>query len=190
LLRTPLKTTICYNFANKIDICKRSSCCKQVFFELTHRHQELNERDPLIALNKWIELEGFIETLQLVRRKKRKNKSGRKPFDEVLMFKALVLQHCYNLSDDDLEYQIRDCYSFCRFLGPSPERKVPDAKTIWLFREQLVQLDLMKILFNDFPLQLEEQGYTAKKGQIVDASFVDIPKQRNTREENQQIKSG
>jgi IS5 family transposase len=72
------------------------------------------------------------------------------------MFKALVLQHCYNLSDDDLEYQIRDCYSFCRFLGPSPETKVPDAKTIWLFREQLVQLDLMKILFNDFPLQLEE----------------------------------
>jgi IS5 family transposase len=106
------------------------------------------------------------------------------------MFKVLVLQHLYNLSDDELEYQVRDRYSFCRFLGLSPEGRIPDAKTIWLFREHLVQCNLMTGLFKDFDYQLQEQGYKARKGQIVDASFVDVPKQRNTREENAQIKEG
>ena len=104
--------------------------------------------------------------------------------------KGLVLQHLYNLSDDEVEYQIRDRYSFCRFLGLLPEELIPDAKTIWLFKEQLVKCDLMKRLFNDFNEQLDDQGYKARKGQIVDASFVDVPKQRNSRSENAEIKEG
>ena len=135
-------------------------------------------------------MEKFRDTLTIIRKKERKSNAGRKPFDVVLMFKVLVLQHLYNLSDDQIEYQIRDRYTFCRFLGLTPEGIVPDAKTVWVFREQLVQLDLMKELFNDFDYQLGEHGYKAQKGQIVDASFVDVPKQRNTREENQQIKAG
>ena len=102
-----------------------------------------------------------------------------------MMFKILVLQHLYNVSDDQIEYQIRDRYSFCRFLGFTPSEKIPDAKTIWLFREQLVRHDIMKELFYDFDRQLNDQGYKAQKGQIVD-----VPKQRNTREENKQIKEG
>lgn len=106
------------------------------------------------------------------------------------MFKVLVIQHLYNISDDETEYMIRDRYSFCRFLGLSPEDNVPDAKTIWLFREQLVQHQLMDTLFEQFNLKLDQMGYQARKGQIVDASFVDVPKQRNNREENAQIKAG
>lgn len=105
------------------------------------------------------------------------------------MFKILVLQHLYNLSDDEVEYQIRDWYSFCCFFGLSQEGTVPDEKTAWLFRESLVKYDLMKALFNDFDYQLDEQGYKALKGQIVDASFVDAPKLRNTREENTEVKA-
>ena len=108
----------------------------------------------------------------------------------VLMFKALVLQHLYNLSDEELEFQIRDRYSFCRFLGLMPEDRVPDAKTIWLFREQLTRHKLIKELFDEFQLQLQRQGFKACKGQIIDASLVDAPKQRNNREENAQIKAG
>ena len=160
------------------------------FFDLDERLQKLNESDPLVSLDKLIDWENFRETLAKVREKERKSNAGLKPFDVFLMFKLLVLQHLYNLSDDQTEYQIRDRYSFCRFLGLSPEGKVPDAKTIWVFREQIVQLDLMKALFDDFDYQLCESGYKARKGQIVDASFVDVPKQRNTREENQQIKDG
>jgi len=91
------------------------------FFDLNDRLKKLNERDPLISLNELIEWEDFRATLERIRVKKRKSKAGRKPFDCVLMFKALILQHLYNLSDEELEYQIRDRYSFCRFLGLSPE---------------------------------------------------------------------
>ena len=76
------------------------------------------------------------------------------------MFKALVLQHLYNVSDD----QIRDRYSFCRFLGITTSDRIPDAKTIWLFREQLMKFDITKELFYDFDDQLNEQGNKAEKG--------------------------
>lgn len=160
------------------------------FFDLDDRYEKLNERDPLIHLNQLIDLEWFRPTLSKVREKARKSNAGRKGFDVILMFKVLVLQHLYNIADDEAEYQIRDRYSFCRFLGLTPEGKIPDSKTIWLYREKLVKLELMEVLFNDFNLQLDQQGYKAQKGQIVDASFVDVPRQRNTREENEQIKMG
>lgn len=160
------------------------------FFDLDDRYEKLNERDPLVHLNQLIDWEYFRSTLNQVRKKERKSNAGRKGFDVILMFKVLVLQHLYNIADDETEYQIRDRYSFCRFLGLSPEGRIPDSKTIWLFREMLVKLELMKALFNDFNLQLDQQGYKAQKGQIVDASFVDVPRQRNSREENAQIKAG
>lgn len=160
------------------------------FFDLDNRHQKLNERDTLIWLDQIIHWEEFRETLQQCRNKPRKSKAGRKPFDVVMMFKALVLQHLYNLGDDELEFQIRDRYSFCRFLKLSPEDRVPDAKTLWLFREQLTQQGLVKALFNDFDLQLQEKGFKAQKGQIIDASFISAPIQRNSREENDEIKAG
>ena len=160
------------------------------FFELDERFKKLDERDPLVGLNQLIDWEQFRDTLKKIRQKDRKSNAGRKPFDVVTMFKVLVLQHLYNVSDDQIEYQIRDRYSFCRFLGLTPSDRIPDAKTIWLFREQLVKFDLMKELFYDFDYQLNTRGYKAQKGQIVDASFVDVPKQRNNREENRQIKQG
>ncbi len=160
------------------------------FFDLDNRHKKLDERDALIWLNQIIIWEEFRETLQLCRNKPRKSKAGRKPFDVVMMFKVLVLQHLYNLGDDELEFQIRDRYSFCRFLKLSPEARVPDAKTIWLFREQLTEKGLVKTLFNDFDLQLQDKGFQAQQGQIIDASFIIAPVQRNSREINADIKAG
>lgn len=160
------------------------------FFDLDNRHIKLDERDPLKHLNAIIDWEIFRSPLEAVREKPRKSNAGRKPMDVILMFKILILQHLYNLSDDQLEFQIRDRYTFCRFLGLSPEGRVPDAKTIWVFREQLVQMELIKDLFIMFDCELDDLGYKASKGQIVDASFVDAPKQRNSREENAQIKEG
>jgi IS5 family transposase len=160
------------------------------FFDLDKRHRKLDEKDPLIQLNQLIDWESFRASLKLIRAKKKKSKAGRKPYDSLFMFKVLVLQHLYNISDDETEYMIRDRYSFCRFLGLLPEDNIPDAKTIWLFREQLVQHQLTETLFDRFNQQLDQKGYQARKGQIVDASFVDVPRQRNNREENAQIKAG
>ncbi|MCD9457842.1 transposase, partial [Marinibactrum halimedae] len=160
------------------------------FFDLDDRYRKLDEKDPLVHLNKLIFWEAFRPTLKEIRKSNRKSNAGRKAYDELLMFKVLVLQHLYNVSDDQIEYQIRDRYSFCRFLGLTPSDKVPDAKTVWLFRENLVKAGLMKRLFFTFDVQLEEHGFQARKGQIVDASFVDVPRQRNKKEENKQIKRG
>ena len=83
------------------------------FFDLDERYTKLNERDPLVKLNQIIDWEAFREPLSVLRNQPRKSQAGRKPYDVVLMFKILVLQHLYNVSDDGIEYQIRDRHSFC-----------------------------------------------------------------------------
>jgi IS5 family transposase len=106
------------------------------------------------------------------------------------MFKAIVLCALYNLSDDQVEYQIRDRLSFVRFLGLGLEDKVPDAKTVWLYREQLAQAGMIATVFENFDSYLKDQGYLAMGGQIIDASIVSVPTQHNTRDENTKIKAG
>jgi len=146
--------------------------------------------DPLPRLKKLVDWERFRPKLEAVRDKERKSNAGRKPFDTVLMFKVLVLQSLYNLSDEKIEFQIRDRISFMRFLDLSLGDAVPDEKTIWLFREQLTEGGLIKRLFQEFDSFLQEKGFSARKGQIIDASIVEAPRQRNSREENRQIKAG
>ena len=146
--------------------------------------------DPLPRLKTLVDWERFRPELEAVRDKERKSNAGRKPFDVVLMFKVLVLQSLYNLSDEKIEFQIRDRISFMRFLDLSLGDAVPDEKTIWLFREQLTEAGLIKRLFQEFDAFLEEKGFSARKGQIIDASIVEAPRQRNSREENRQIKAG
>lgn len=161
------------------------------FFDVNERTAKLTEMgDPLVGLNERIDWEGFRPTLNAVYEKARKSKAGAKPMDVVLMFKILVLQQLHNLSDDRIEYQIRDRLSFMRFLGLQMEGRVPDAKTVWLFRERLKELQLVEVLFAKFHEQLAGQGYVARAGQMIDATFVEVPRQRNTREENAGIKAG
>jgi IS5 family transposase len=169
------------------------------FFDLSHRYEALDAKpDPLVALNKLIPWETFRPALRAAletagRRatgETRKSAAGRKPWDEVLMFKVLVLQALYNLGDDNVEYLIRDRLSFMRFLGLGLEHRVPDAKTVWLYREALAQTGAGEALFDVFDGHLKQNGYLAMGGQIVDATIVPVPKNRNSREENEAIKAG
>lgn len=145
--------------------------------------------DSLERLNV-IDFESFRPLLAEGLKKDRKSNAGRPPFDNVMMFKILVLERLFNLSDDQVEYQITDRLSFQRFLGLPLGEKVPDAKTIWLFRNTLTELDIMDKLFAQFNQMLEEQGIITHTGTIVDATFVDAPRQRNSRDENGKIKNG
>src|SRR5437588_9797658 len=77
-----------------------------------------------------------------------------------------------------------------RFLDLDLEEPVPDATTIWLFREALAQAGLIDKLFERFGQHLEAEGYIARGGQIIDATIVSVPRQRNTKEENEAIKAG
>jgi IS5 family transposase len=106
------------------------------------------------------------------------------------MFKIQILQRYYNLSDDQMEYQILDRMSYMRFLGLKISDKVPDAKTIWHFREQLAKRDAIGGLFGQFLGSLDHRGLVLHEGSIVDASFVEVPKQRNASLENKEIKGG
>ena len=161
------------------------------FFDWQFRYEKLDATgDPLVQLNKVIPWERFRSQVERIREKARKSNAGAKPYDAVMMFKILIIQSLYNLSDESVEYQILDRMSFMRFLGLQLGDPVPDAKTIWLFREQLTQAGCIKRLFKQFDRYMRENGFAAKQGQIIDASIVSIPKQRNSREENKIIKDG
>jgi IS5 family transposase len=119
-----------------------------------------------------------------------RSKGGRPPFDHVLMFKVLVLQTQNNLSDERTEFYRRDRLTWMRFLGLGLGDPVPDANTIWIFRETLTRAGATQRLFALFDQELRAKGYLAMSGQLVDASIVAAPKQRTTRAEKQAIKEG
>jgi IS5 family transposase len=150
-----------------------------------------NIGNPLDAISKVIDFEIFRYLLEdKMLNKDKKSNAGAKPFDVVLMFKIILLQRYYGLGDKQVEYQIIDRTSFKQFLGLETGDKVPDEKTVWAFREQMTKTGLVDELFGQFIRYLESKGLIFNEGQITDASFTIAPRQRNTREENQQIKNG
>ncbi len=144
----------------------------------------------MVRLNAVINWEQFRPILKKATEKERKGHGGRPPYDLIVMLKILILQRLYNLSDDQMEFQINDRMSFMRFLGLGLGDSVPDAKTIWLFRDTLMKADVMDKLFHNFNKSLLEANIITREGTIVDATFVDAPRQRNRREENATIKEG
>ena len=161
------------------------------FFDLDARYALLSEGgDPLERLSRIVSFEDFRPLLEDALERKDRNLGGRPPMDSVMMFKILVLQSLYNLGDDAVEYLIRDRLSFMRFLGLGLADKGPDAKTIWLYREHWTQAGVVEALFDRFDRVLRDEGFLAMGGQVVDASIVRVPVQRNRRDENEAIKSG
>ena len=146
--------------------------------------------DPLQKLNNFIDWGIFKNTIDtsLSNRTKVPSKGGRPPFDKLMLFKGLVIQSLYNLSDEQLEYQIVDRSSFKRFLGLKNSDKVPDSRTFWAFREQLIKKKVILSLYNIFNKALDSMGVIANSGKIIDASFVEVPRQRNNRDDNKHIK--
>ena len=143
--------------------------------------------DPLIKLNDIIEWELFRPQLQRIRKN---DIVGCRGFDVVMMFKIIILQALYNLSDDTMEFMLRDRLSFMRFLGLTMTDKVPDAKTIWKYREQLTEAELIKPLFDKFGEYLSEKGFKASEGQLIDATIIEVPIQHNSAQETEEIKEG
>lgn len=159
-------------------------------FAEENRLEKLSKLGDTLESLKIIDWEMFRPFITNALKDDNKKATGRPPYDFILMFKILVLQRIYNLSDDQTEYQINDRMSFMRFLGLNLNDKVPDAKTIWLFRDTLTKAEVIEKLFHLFTARLEIQGVITHEGTIVDATFVDAPRQRNTKEENETIKKG
>ena len=101
--------------------------------------------------------------------------AGRPPFDPLLMFKALLLQQWYRLSDAELEEAVNDRMSFRRFLGLSLQDAGPDHTTVCRFRNRLAEAGLAEKLFAEFERQLERSGLLLKRGTMIDATLVATP---------------
>ena len=146
--------------------------------------------DPLEVLAGVVDFEAFRPTLVSALAYSDGTKGGRPPYDPVVMLKVLVLAAQHNVSDARMEYLIRDRLSWLRFLGFDLGAPTPDANTIRMFRERLTQAGALDRLFADFDRSLKEQGYLPMGGQIVDATLVAAPKQRNTDAEKAAVKDG
>jgi IS5 family transposase len=164
------------------------------FFDAEKRLAALSAKgDPLEAIDRLVPWESFradIEAVVLTPDEMKKSSAGRKPVDAIVMFRMLVLQALHNLSDEQAEYQVRDRLSFARFLRLGIEDGIPDATTLWLFREKLAKASLIERLFERFDQHLAAQGYMARGGQMIDATIVPVPRQRNSRDDNETVKAG
>jgi transposase, IS5 family len=166
------------------------------FFEVEERLKELSAKgDDLARLNAIVDFEVFRPDLVRAVPRSDGSKGGRPAFDHVLMFKVLILQASHSLSDERTEFLIKDRLSFMRFLALGLSDTVPDANTIWTFREALTGAKLddkpaIEVLFRAYETTLTRAGFLAMGGQIIDASIVAAPKQRNTDGEKAEIKAG
>ena len=160
-------------------------------FDVAERLGRLSEiGDALEAYAAAVDFELFRPDLEAALGYSDGARGGRPPYDPVLMFKILVIQAQHGLSDDRAEFLINDRLSFMRFLGLGLGDRVPDAKTIWKFRERLTRAGAVDRLFRRFDDAVRAAGYIAMSGQIVDSSLVAARKQRHTRAEKQAVKAG
>ncbi len=161
------------------------------FFDESRRLEELTKLgDTLALLKEMVRWDIFVPILDRAIPRKRMTRGGRPAYDNLLMFKILIIKRLYNLSHDQTEYQINDRLSFMRFLDFGIGDKVPDAKTIWLYEDLLSKNEAGKGLFDRFFQAIKDKGYITREGSIVDASFIEAPKRRNTQEQREALKRG
>ena len=166
------------------------------FFDIDERLKDISAKgDDLERLNQIVDFEVFRADLERAAPRSDRSKGGRPPYDHILMFKVLILQASHSLSDERTEYLIKDRLSFMRFLGLTLAGRVPDANSIWNFREALTRTIVdgkpaIEVLFKRFDAALAQAGFLAMGGQIIDAAIVAAPKQRNTEAEKKAIKQG
>lgn len=160
-------------------------------FDEDSRKQEIqNFGDPLIRLNEIVDWEAFRPILTEALYRESKGPGGRPAYDYVMMLKILILQQSYQLSDAQMQYQLLDRLSFMRFLGLDLADPVPDEKTIWLFREKITKAGIIHDLFATVHTMMQERDMILKEGVIVDATIVQAPRQKITKEEQAHLDAG
>ena len=161
------------------------------FFDLSDHLARLSaDGDPLEELEALVDFEAFRSVLLKALNYGDGMRGGRPHFDPVSMYKAMILHVQNNLSDARTEFMIGDRLSWMLFLGFDLGRAMPDEITIRPFRNRLTDSGVLKEIMAEFEGQLVARGYVAKGGQIIDASLIPAPKQRNTNTEKEAIKAG
>jgi len=122
--------------------------------------------DRLAGLVKWPAFDQLLAPL-------RDGGPGRPAWPPLVLFKALLLQSLYGLSDRELEEALCDRLSFRRFVGLSLEETIPDFTVLNRFRNLLIEVDLLEKLFGELDRQLEEAGVILKRGTMLDATLIE-----------------
>lgn len=167
------------------------------FFDIDDKYRKLSQLgDPLEEIARIVDFSIFEDIYHVAFPKRDKptdknpKNAGRKPIKPSIIIKSIFLKKLFNLSNEQAEFQITDRHSFQRFIGIEANESAPDFTTIWKYEDKLASLGLVDQMFERFDIFLADQGFQAKGGAIIDATIVEVPKQRNNRDENKQIKSG
>jgi IS5 family transposase len=128
------------------------------------RHSQL---DRLSSLVMWYRFEKVLARLR------QPNMPGRPAYNTLMMFKALLLQSLYGLSDSELEEALADRLSFRRFVGLSLEEAIPDHTTLNRFRNLLIEASLLEKLFGELDRQLDQAGLILRRGTMLDATVIE-----------------
>ena len=168
---------------------KRSAVKLELFADERQREKLDQVGDPLLEIAELLDFKALAARIDKIAPRGDGAKGGRPPYPTDVMIRILVIKKLYNLSNDQMEFQLLDRMSFKRFCGLTHSRTIPDATTIWVFENRIGE-DGAREIFNGVESQLFVKGFIPRGGQIIDATLVQAPIQRNTRKENEQIKKG
>ena len=161
---------------------------KNSLFSGQEREAKLDKLgDSLSALQEHVDFAALAAEIDRAAPRPNRKSGGRPPFPTELMVRVLLLQQLFNLSDEQMEFQLLDRLSFQRFVGLRDSSQIPDRTTIWVFKERLIAANASETIFATVNQQLNKQGYIARGGQMIDASIVSVPRQHVTAEEKELI---
>ena len=169
---------------------KKRTAIKTDFFADEHHRKKIDTLgDPLAQIESYIDFAALAAEVDRVAPRPVSPQGGRPPYPTETMVRILVLKRLYNLSDEQMEYQLLDRMSYKRFCGLASAVNIPDRTTVWTFENRIGDAGA-KVLFDGVTAQLLRHGFIARGGQIVDTTLVPVPKQRNSREENKLVREG
>lgn len=133
--------------------------------------------DALQVLERHVDFSALADAVDEAAPRPGRERGGRPPFPTEVMVRILLIQQLFNLSDEQMEFQLLDRLSFQRFAGLRDSSQIPDRTTIWTFKERLIKAGASESVFDAVNRQLARHGYIARGGQMIDASIVQAPRQ-------------
>lgn len=165
---------------------KRSAIKTDLFADCQHREKLDKLGDPLAEIEAAIDFAALASEVDRIAPRPVGLQGGRPPYPTETMVRILVLKRLYNLSDEQMEYQLLDRMSYKRFCGLTQAANIPDRTTVWVFENRIGEAGA-KAIFDGVSAQLLKKGFIARGGQIIDATLVPAPRQRFTRDDKEQL---
>lgn len=164
---------------------------KPNLFAAQEREAKLSKLgDALEVMERHVDFAALAAEVDQAAPRPGRERGGRPPFPTEVMVRILLIQQLFNLSDEQMEFQLLDRLSFQRFAGLRHSSQIPDRTTIWTFKERLIKAGASESVFEAVNRQLAKHGYIARGGQMIDASIVQAPRQSLSKEEKELVGEG